>query len=277
MWALSGATADVLPERAEALTSKIATDLGIDATLAAFTAVDEDRLVEAQKAMTAVGADMLALLDSGLGLGPAIDGDLIVRPTLESIAMGVGADKHLVLGVTDDEFSAGIMGQADQLVEAPLPALLQQYGLSGEASEAYLGANADVVARGNAAMLGRYISDRMFKTSIIRTANARSTALTWVYRFSYRSPSFDAAVHCVDVPFWFDCLDSEVGIPVLAGTNPPASLARATHGAAVALIRDGDPGWAAWSSHEGSTRVFGGPDSTPEVLPDGYAGVRPLL
>lgn len=276
VWALSGATADVVPERARTLSATIANGLGIPPTRAAFEAVDEDRLIAAQQAATRM-EDLSALVDDGLGLGPAIDGDLIVRPTIESLRAGVGADKPLVLGATDDEFSMALAGQEKKLRWIPLRLLLGKAGLSGEQRRRYLAANRDAVARGHAAVLGRLITDRMFKTAVVRTADARGDAPTWVYRYAYAGSPFGSAVHCIDVPFWFDCLDSPVGIPALAGPNPPRALAEATHGAAVAFIRDGATEWPAWSERPGAGRVFGGAASRPDVDPDAYAGVRPLL
>jgi len=35
---------------------------------------------------------------------------------------------------------------------------------------------------------------------------------------------------------------------VVAGDHPPQALADAVHGAYVAFIRDGDPGWPRWSA-----------------------------
>jgi para-nitrobenzyl esterase len=277
VWALSGATADVPAEKARTISAKVANHLGMEPTRAAFEAVDEDRLIEAQKAATDIGTDISGLLDDGLGLGPAIDGDLIVRPTIDSLRAGIGADKPLVLGATDDEFSMVLAGQEKKLRWIPLSLLLGKMGLKGDARKRYLAANQDVVAKGHAAVLGRYVSDKMFKTAVLRTADARRDAPTWVYRYSYAGSPFHSAVHCIDVPFWFDCLDSPVGIPALAGPNPPQALADATHGAAVALIREGRAAWPAWSQQPGSTRVFGGSASRPDVDPDGYAGVKPLI
>lgn len=276
VWALSGATADVGPAAARAVTAKVAGRLGVPPTRAALEAVDEAQLITAQKAATDL-SDMGALLDGGLMLGPAIDGDLIVRPTLESLAAGVGADKPLVLGAADDEFSMALAGQEKKLRWIPLPILLRKARLTGGARKRYLAANRDVVARGHAAVLGRYISDRMFKTALLRTAEARGSAPTWVYRYAYDGSPFHAAIHCIDVPFWFDCLDSPVGIEALAGPNPPQQLADVTHGAAVALIVSGRVPWTAWSAEPGATKVFGGPAGSPDVESDGYAAVRPLL
>jgi len=280
VWALSGATADVAPATWERLGRDIAARVGVAPTRAALSTVPEERIIEAQKAATELsGSDALTkLIDDGLTLGPAIDGDLLTRPTLESLAAGVGADKPLVLGATEDEFSMVVAGSAKTLRWIPLAMLLGKSGLKGAQRKAYLAANRDVVARGHAAVLGRYITDRMFRTAVVKTATARGTAPTWVYRYAFRSTQpgmvHDAAVHCIDVPFWFDCLDS-VQIEPLTGPNPPQSLADQTHGAAVGLVVGGDPGWPAWSLTPGTTRVFGG--ATPGVDPDGYAAVAPLL
>lgn len=134
--ALSGATADISLEKARGLTAKIAAALGIEPTRAAFEAVDEGALLAAQKAATDHGADLTAFLEGGLDLGPTIDGDLIVRPTLESLRAGVGADKPLVLGAADDEFSMALAGQEQKLRWIPLRFLLGRIGLTGDARRA---------------------------------------------------------------------------------------------------------------------------------------------
>ena len=282
VWALSGATADVTPATWERIGRDVAARVGVAPTRAALSTVSEERLIEAQKAATDVsGPDAITkMLDEGLTLGPSIDGDLITRPTTESLAAGVGADKPLVLGATDDEFSMVVAGSAKTLRWIPLSILLGKSGLKGAQRKAYVAANRDVVARGHAAVVGRYITDRMFRTAVVKTARARGAAPTWVYRYAFRSTQpgmvHDAAVHCIDVPFWFDCLDS-VKIEPLTGPNPPQSLADQTHRAAVDLVVGGDPGWPAWSAAPGSTRVFGGPAGAPAVDPDGYAAIASLL
>ena len=97
-------------------------------------------------------------------------------------------------------------------------------------------------------MLGRFVTDKMFRTAVVRIADIRAEATagsaTWVYGFSWVSPTMGWSVHCLDVPFWFDCLDAD-GVTAIAGDAPPAALAAAVHGAATAFVRDGDPGWTA--------------------------------
>ena len=102
---------------------------------------------------------------------------------------------------------------------------------------------------------------------------ARSDASSWLYRFAWRSPVLGGAVHCLDVPFWFDCLDSE-RVVQLAGPQPPQALADEMHRAAVEFVVSGEPGWPVWSEPQRPTRVF---DTPTRVEPDGYADTRDLL
>ena len=120
-----------------------------------------------------------------------LDGDLIARPTRESLRAGVGADKPLVMGTTDDEFSMAMADAAKALRWVPRGLLLGKFGF---------------------------------------------------------------AEHCLDVPFFFDCLDGPVMEP-LAGPNPPQALADEVHAAAVAFITGGDPGWPRHDDR-GIVRVF---------------------
>ncbi|MFB7756823.1 hypothetical protein ACFC18_45715, partial [Streptomyces sp. NPDC056121] len=91
--------------------------------------------------------------------------------------------------------------------------------------------------------------------------------------FAWRSPVLGLATHCLDVPFHFDCLGTE-GVTAVAGAEPPRTLATDVHGAAVAFIRDGRPGWTPWTSSAPATRVF---DTRSSDTGDGYADVRALL
>ncbi|GAA1465890.1 carboxylesterase/lipase family protein [Microbacterium thalassium] len=276
-WSLSGPLRDISPGRAQQLSAELARLAGVPATRAGFATVPEDRLRDLQQqvaapASTSALGPIVAMIEDGLAWGPAIDGDLIVRPTIEAIRDGVGADKPLVLGATDDEFTMVTAAMGDDVDPAPALALL----LTDPASvDAYLDANRAHRGTSAAALLGRFVSDAVFRSSVVRVARARAAAPTWVYRFSWASPTFGWAIHCVDVPFWFDCLDAP-GVAAIAGDSPPAALADAVHGSAVALIRDGDPGWEPWSRSTGSTRVFDD-GAASGVHADGYASVHALV
>jgi len=273
VYAISGALADVSAERAEAFGRSLAATAGVAPTRAGWSALDQDRVLELQKAATALdGGDMSSIVEDGLPLGPSIDGELLLRPTPESLRAGVGSDKPLVLGATDDEFTMAMGDAAKALRWVPTGMLLGKLGVAKQARRAYLAANADVVAKGKARLAGRVLTDRMFRLAILRIVADRGAAPTWVYRFSWPSGTFGFAEHCLDVPFFFDCLDGPAMAP-LAGPNPPQSLADEVHRAAVAFIAAGDPGWTRYD-RDGIARVF---DTPSRDQPDAYASVRPLL
>lgn len=243
VYAISGALADVSEQRAKGFARELAATAGVEATRDGFASVAEDRLLELQKKATELGPDsMSTIIEEGLRLGPAVDGDLIPRPTRESLRAGVGADKPLVMGATDDEFSMAMSDAAKMLRWVPRGLLLGKLGVARDRRRAYLAANADVVALGKARLAGRVLTDRMFRTAVVRVAGDRGDANTWLYRFAWPSGHFGFAEHCLDVPFFFDCLDGPA-IEPLAGPNPPQQLADEVHAAAVAFIKTGDPGW----------------------------------
>jgi len=276
---ISGALADVPAATARARGARIAELGGVPADVEGFRSLSERRIRQLQpKAATprkGIGM-VLDLLTDGLPWGPMVDGELIQRPTVASLAAGVGADKPLLLGAADDEFTMVAEREAGRLGFIPGALLLRPFLRNRAIRRAYLAANAPQRKKGGAAVVGRFISDHVFRALVPRVAEARSAAdaATWAYRFSWATPVNGWACHCLDVPFWFDGLDRE-RVAVLAGPNPPQSLADEMHGAAVSLIASGDPGWAAWSTGPGIARVFGG--DGPPIAEDAYDSVLALV
>ncbi|WP_431075579.1 carboxylesterase/lipase family protein [Microbacterium phyllosphaerae] len=275
VYAISGALGDVAAPRAEAFGRALAASGGVPPTVAGLSTLSEDRVLALQKKATQLGpSSMTTMIEEGLPLGPAIDGDLLPRPTRESLRAGVGADKPLVIGAADDEFTMAFAGRAAKALRwVPQAVLLNRFGVPKRIRAQYLAANSDVVRLGKARLAGRVLTDRMFRTSVPRIAGDRGDAPTWLYRFSWPSGHFGFAEHCLDVPFFFDCLDGPSMEP-LAGPNPPQELADDVHGAAVAFVSTGDPGWTRHDGDAGVVRVYDRP--TREVS-DAYASVRALL
>lgn len=274
VYAISGAVADVTELRARALGEAFARELGVEPTRDGLASVREERILDAQKKLADIGPDSLSgVLDEGLALGPVVDGDLLPRPTAESLRMGIGADKPLVLGATDDEFTMSFTQAEKQLRGVPRFVLLKKLGLRKKARKKYLRDNADVVALGKARLAGRLLTDRMFRVGVRRTAADRGLAPTWVYRFSWPSASFGFAEHCVDVPFFFDCLDGPAMEP-LTGPRPPQLLADQVHAGAVAFVAGGHPGWPRHDETLRITRVYDVPTRDES---DAYASVEALL
>ena len=276
---LSAALADIPVDVAKERGERLAGILEIEPTLAGFRSVSESRILKTQP--KAVGGRkglglLSGLVEDGLPWGPIIDGELVMRPAVDALASGIGSDKPLVLGATDDEFTM-IADQAPRALRViPSAALLRGVLRDRGVRRAYLRANRPQRAKGSAAMVGRFVTDHVFRTLVVRVAEARRTAdaETWVYAFSWVSPTKGWSCHCLDVPFWFDGLDRE-RVSDLAGPNPPQSLADDMHGAAVSFVTAGAPGWPAWRTEPGTARVFGG-DGLP-VSTSAYDDVLALV
>lgn len=280
--AISAALTNVPPARAATATGRLAAHLGIAPTREAFAGVDELVVLRRQQELESerqgsIVASVRSRLADGLTWGPVVDGDLVLRPTLDALAAGVGADKPLVLGTTDDEFTMVTDGLATSPLRLVPPALaLGALGVGHAMRWRYIRDNRAQRRLGTAAFLGRYATDRVFRDTVPLVARARGAASTWAYRFSWPSPTKRWALHCLDVPFWWDALGAD-GVAKLAGEHPPQELADAMHGAAVSFVRTGDPGWPRWMPDERATRMFGAPPSVPTVVADGYASVRALV
>jgi len=280
-WSISGAPTDVLAERAEAIATRLAADAGVTPDRDGFASLDELRILDLQgKAGSETAGGRLAALRSLLSAGtwsaPPVDGELIEAPIVEAIEAGAGADIPLVIGSADDEISGILRGEAKTLDRVPAGLALTVLGARGTRRRRdYLRANAAIRGRGTAALLGRYASDMAFRANVLRIARAReaASAPTWVYRFEWPSPVSGFAQHCLDLPFFFDCLAAEQ-VAAVAGTDAPQELADAVHGAAIAFCAAGDPGWPSWSAQPGTARAFGGQNA---IDPAAYESVAPLV
>lgn len=276
-YAMSAPDAVVDAERAERLGRRVAELGGVEPTRAALATLDEARILELQKqaerpAGGTAAAAAAELLNGGLSWAPQVDGELLPERPLDALRAGASADIPLVIGATDDEFSMSLDAAAKKLRWVPVGLALGRLGVPRERRRAWLAANRDLRGRGTARTLGRFVTDTVFRSTVLRVADARGTAPTWVYRFAWASTKSGIALHCIDVPFFFDCL-AERHVAGLTGPNPPQELADAVHGGAVALIRGGDPGWEPVAA-SGVSRLFAVPDGTD---PDAFAGARPLL
>ncbi|MUN05645.1 carboxylesterase family protein [Agromyces luteolus] len=288
VWAASPAVADVSRDRAKALARRIGELGGIRPDLDGLRSLSEERVRQLQReALRAArgtrggGAQLVA---DGLPIGPVVDGDLLPATTTSSLASGVGASVPLVLGTTDDEFSAAFRAAAGRLRWVPRKSALKRLGLAEPRRSAWLEANRGEGLHGTAAVLGRYVSDHVFRAPLVRTVAARelgatvaatdgaAPAATWAYRFSWRSPVSGAAVHCLDVPFLFDVLP-EGHVPAVAGVRPPQGLADRLHADVVAFVRGADPAWPTAAGEAFPARLYG---STIATMPDAYASARPL-
>jgi para-nitrobenzyl esterase len=256
---------------------RVAAELGTTVTRDAFAAIDEAKLVEVQQALGGlrdtgdgeadVASRFAAMAKGGLRYGPLVDGDLLPEAPLDALRSGMSSEVPVLVGTTAEEVDA-LASFAGDLDDATLLDALERAGMPAAAAIDYRAAHHD---ESPARVLGRAMTDVMFRVPAVRVAEARSGASTFAYESQWRSPTGFGAVHCLDVPFVFDVLDAPA-VDVVAGDQPPRALADEMHGAWSRFIRDGDPGWAPYDPVDRTVMAFDVPSSG--LVADPHANCR---
>ncbi|MDP9904716.1 carboxylesterase/lipase family protein [Arthrobacter bambusae] len=287
VWASSPAQSIVTLEKAGETSARLARLAGTEPTAPGLGSLPESRVRELQRKAARGKKGPLtfirSLVGGGLSFAPVLDGDLLTGTPKQSAETGTGGGKPLVLGCTDDEFSLLPERLARLLERVPAGLALRALGLRGSVRD-YVGANTALPGgSGTARLLGRFVTDNVFRAPALDLAEHRiGTAPTWLYRFAWESPVRKLSVHCLDVPFFFDCLDGgfpktagRPAIESLLGEKPPQALADALHGDAVSFATTGKVEWAPFQAPGRATaRCYDLPLAEDT---DAYASVRPLL
>ncbi|TGD88411.1 carboxylesterase/lipase family protein [Mycolicibacterium sp. CH28] len=241
------------PTTAAKVTAAVAEELGVEATLAGFTAASPADLLAAQgevgrKISEAPDPTVWGeLATSPMPFQPVIDGAVVAARPIDSLVAGVGCDVDVLIGTNAREAALFLVpnGAIDAVNNDTLAKIL-----------ALMGADADVVlpvyreAQPSASageLLVTAVTDWFYRVPAVRVAESRMMhgANTHVYEFGWPSPFFDGrlgACHTVEIAFAFDQLASPASA-MIAGVNPPQELADEVHGAWVSFVRGGDPGW----------------------------------
>lgn len=275
---MSGMPGDIPVAKAQALAERLAAHLGVPATVAGFSSVPEEALIAAQGFEIVPGGadDAESILrgtvsmDGRLGLGPVVDGELLVDTVEAGLVAGRGADTPLLVGATREEFAGFFTGRPEAFSGLAPARAVQLMGAPDAVSEAYADTQE---GEPTALVAGRYLSDVMFRQRIIGWLALRGGAPTWVSDFVWRSGVSGIAEHCLDVPFVFDVLD-DADVARVAGPNPPQELADRVHGASVAFIRGESPGWQVAGPDGDHIEVFDAAGA-PAVVP--FESVRVLV
>ncbi|MEJ2862172.1 carboxylesterase/lipase family protein [Actinomycetospora flava] len=261
---MSGADRIQSLAEAEHVGRALAVAAGAEPTVAGWSALTEDQVLDAQDAFgiatppdeidpaAFVRSALMPPGDQGMPFGPVIDGDLLTRSVGDALAGGVAADKDLLMGVTAHEFTLWMLHAEEHLRGVDVVEAMVEEGLPRELARDYVASHPELPSA--AALLGQLIGIRGFRQSMMRWADLRaktSPDLTWLYDFRWPSPFYsDLGVHCVELPFAWDLLDAD-GVARTHGPHPPRELAKVTHAAWVAFVTEGDPGWRPWTGGVG--------------------------
>ncbi len=252
--AQSGAGQHVISAATAAkVTAALAEQLGVEATVEGFAAVPIDALIEGQATLaTTVAAQpdpaKWGEISRNLMLfEPVVDGAILAAVPLERLKEGAASGIDVLIGSNADEYSLFFIpsGITDFIDEGMLTGALGLVGADpGTVIASYREAKPDATP---GELMIAAVGDWFFRIPAIRVAEARQAqgADTFVYEFLWPSPQFDGrlgACHGLEVGFVFDNLDDPLGEP-LAGAAPPQSLADEMHGAWVAFVKTGSPGW----------------------------------
>jgi para-nitrobenzyl esterase len=251
-------------ERAARTAAKIAETAGLPLTVDAFASLAPSKLIELQEA---------ARLDRSNSLGPTVDGSVVASYLPNAIDEGATRTIPILAGATTEE-GVGPQRNTKATVDE-LNALLDRLGLDEAGRRAFRAMYPDAK---NGELRARAVTDCEFRVGPVRLAERRAAAgaaPTFLYETAWQSPGLEkiGAVHCIDVPFAFDCLDHEWAKHV-CGNQGPQKMADAMHGAFVRFVTDGDPGFPAYDPDgKRATMVF---DADSRVVNDQHAGLRAI-
>ena len=273
--AQSGAAHHVLPEDAGKLVADRFLDaLGTDDVIGA-EAASVDAVLAAQTAVCEA-------LEGGPGLAgelgvpvsafyPVVGSTVLPRPPLEAIRDGLHADVGVLAGSNRDETTLWGYGDVD---ETTLLRTAQAFG-GASLLDVYRQTRPGATVQ---ELMIALTTDHMFRIPAIRLAEGRGYSScegqapraprgnTWLYQFNWRSRNDRlGATHALEIPFAFDNLD-QPGVDAFIGAGPsPQHVADAVHRTWTRFIRQGDPGFPAYTLPRRSTKVF---DDTSAVVAD---------
>jgi para-nitrobenzyl esterase len=260
----SGPLAAQPVSKAGRMSARIAQRLGIDPTRAGFAGTEPDDLVRVQTEIAAAG--------SPLGTGPtvalAVGGDAVPVNPMEGLLGGAGRTIPVLIGTTSEEYRLWFVptGVVDRIRRSTLTFARLAARVPRRVVSAHRRRRPDASP---GEILGEIVGDLLLRGPLTRFADGRiGAAPTFVYEFRWQSPVDRlGAAHAMELGFVFDALGTPDAI-ALGGPDAPQVLADAMHAAWVAFVRDGDPGWEAWSAAR-PVQVFDGEPARVEYDPRG--------
>ncbi len=267
-------SADTAAEVAE----KLASQMGVACTREALEQVPADRLVAAAAEFEGTGDSSV----DGLPLRPVVDGGLLLRPPLSSVAAGSVADVPLLIGTTRDEWTLFAMSDA---AISSLDAdrlrwrLVRAFGDETAADRVTAAVRSARASRGEPVeardLWTAIATEFVFRAPSVRLADAHEDAAapgvgTYAYLFTWPSPIFGGVLgscHALDVPFVFGTVRYPLIQTFTGGGEDALALSAAMRQAWASFARTGVPisdlagaaqtAWPEWNMGRRPTAVLG--------------------
>lgn len=212
-------------------------------------------------------------LSSSLGVAvspfyPVVGNEVLPKSPIDTIREGQGADVDVLIGTNKDEATLFVSGEVD---DDKVKREAARYGGGDALLDAYRSALPHAGAMDLSVALS---TDHTFRIPALRLAEARDKhrGNTWMYLFAWesRNPALKAT-HALEIPFVFNNLDKP-GVDIFIGDGPiPQSVADDMHRAWIQFVREGDPGWPAYTLEERINMRF---DEHSGIVRDPDAGRR---
>jgi para-nitrobenzyl esterase len=287
----SGAASNVqVPEMAEWVTERFLTHAGLSAAGAdglVDLPVDEVLRIQSVIETEVFRGDGPGVHAAAgvLAFQPTVDGTLMERPPLDTVAAGNAAGVRVVVGTTHDEWdlfhlSVRQQGPLDEVKTRRRLGRVVGEDRANDILEAYREAMPEASFDD---LVCAAMTDRVFRIPAIRLAEAQAAhAPVWMYRFDLASRSMAGllrACHAIEIPFVFGNLDRG-GVDVLIGgiDDGAQRLSDRCVRSWTTMARAGDPehddlAWPAYDTGRRATAVL---DRSPAVLDDPDAEFREL-
>lgn len=251
------------PEQADTSSKLLCKYWGIPYTKEAIMALPYDKMLNFRRLLVQVATDpKWAKYTNGNTtlFKPYVDGEVLKKRAVDSVADGMGKKVSVMIGCTADEWRYVTVpsGEIDRLKEEDVkfilesieasPKLADEYRKNGRgktAGEIYTAIQSDIIFR--------------IPTNRMLEARGKGGGKTWAYSFEWKSDAYNGkmgAAHWCDIPFVFDFLDDKVACDGYVGDNPPQALADKMHATWVRFITTGDPGWQQYNLDERKTMAI---------------------
>jgi para-nitrobenzyl esterase len=233
------------PKKAGRMTREIAKRAGVAATREGYAGLTPQRLAAEQTAVAAGGSP----LGNGPAVALAIGGEAVPQDPFTALVAGAARGIPVLIGTTSEEYRLWLVpnGAVDRVrwstvTLARLAARVPRRVVRAHRRRRPTALPGEVI--------GEIVGDLLLRGPATRFADSRigGAAPTYVYEFRWRSPVDGlGAAHAMELGFVFDRVDSPDAI-ALGGTDAPAGLAEEMHAAWASFVKNGDPGWEAWSA-----------------------------